>query len=443
MMNRWTRTASMAVLMAAMLWMMLPAASRSQPAFTQIAKRMVEAMARGDFQTAVAGFDQTMQTVMPADKLKQVWSSLGTFQMCTGARETQEAGHRMVYVTCRFAERSLDMKVVVNADGKVGGLWFIPVSVTADLPYTPPAYVRKERFTERDVTIGAGENRLPGTLSVPVGNGPFPAVVLVHGSGPQDRNQQIGPNRPFQDIAWGLASRGIAVLRYDKSTFDPQGKARLAKIANQFTVKEEVVDDALAAVKLLRRTAKIDSNRVFVLGHSLGGSVIPRIGLADPRIAGLIMMAGCGTEPMEAMVRRQLTYIASLNGPITADVQKTVDEQAQAILRNAPASYTDDLRGYLPQSAAMAMTLTAPMLILHGARDYQATREGFDTWKQTLSGKANAAFRLYPDLNHLFMTGVGMATPGEYTKPGNVAEAVVNDIAVWVASVQRVSGVSR
>jgi len=86
----------------------------------------------------------------------------------------------------------------------------------------------------------------------PEGKGPFPAVVLVHGSGPQDRDETIGPNKPFRDLAWGLASQGIAVLRYDKRT--KVHGAMMAGAVEQFTVKEETIDDALAAVALLRGT---------------------------------------------------------------------------------------------------------------------------------------------------------------------------------------------
>jgi uncharacterized protein len=270
---------------------------------------------------------------------------------------------------------------------------------------------------------------LPGTLTVPKGDGPFPAVVLVHGSGPQDRDETIGPNKPFKDIAWGLASRGVAVLRYEKRNkihTDP------AKWNRNYTVKEEVMDDALAAVEVLRQSQRIDRKRIFVIGHSLGGILIPRIGKADPKIAGLIMLAGCGTQPPEDVLLRQLTYAASLNGPITDDTKKEIDKGVQALMKCAPASYNRDLADYIPAAAEMAKSLKQPMLILQGARDYQAIEADFNTWKDTLSSRTDVTFKLYPDLNHVFMTGVGMATPAEYTRPGSVAEVVISDIGDWI-----------
>src|SRR5262249_23144105 len=139
--------------------------------------------------------------------------------------------------------------------------------------------------------------------------GPFPAVVLVHGSGPNDRDETILGNKPFRDLAGGLASQGIAVLRYEKRT-----RAHAAKLAVKTpTLDEEVTDDAVAAGKLLRRTKDVDPKRVFVLGHSLGATMAPRIGERDPDIAGLIVLAGA-TRPLEDLILEQVSYAFSLRG---------------------------------------------------------------------------------------------------------------------------------
>ena len=118
--------------------------------------------------------------------------------------------------------------------------------------WTAPAYVTRDAFRSARCEVVSGPVSLPGTLSMPAGDGPFPGVVLVHGSGPQDRDETIGGFRPFQDLAQGLASRGIAVLRYDKRT-----KVYQKELAGtrDLTIRQEVIDDALAAVKLLRADA--------------------------------------------------------------------------------------------------------------------------------------------------------------------------------------------
>src|SRR5262249_57372826 len=126
------------------------------------------------------------------------------------------------------------------------------------------------------------------------GAGPFPGVGLAHGSGPNDRDETIAQNKPFKDLALGLASRGIAVLRYDKRT--KVYPAKMAGLAG-LTVKDEVVDDAIAAASMLRSQPRIDPARVFVLGHSLGGMLVPRIAAADAKLAGVIVMAGGPPAP--------------------------------------------------------------------------------------------------------------------------------------------------
>src|SRR5215471_14652653 len=158
--------------------------------------------------------------------------------------------------------------------------------------------------------LSNGEWILPGTLSVPKGEGPFAAVVLVHGSGPNDRDETIGPNKPFRDLAWGLASQGIVVLRYDKRTKVYPEKMR--ELVSTLTVKEEVIDDALNAVSLLRGIPGVNPQRIVVLGHSLGGYLLPRIGAADRGIAGLIMLAGM-CRPFEDAILDQFSYIYSLS----------------------------------------------------------------------------------------------------------------------------------
>jgi hypothetical protein len=427
------------ILITMMCGAALLSASYAKPSATQLAEGMVDSMAKGDFTSATQHFDAAMKAATSAEGLGPVWSQFtaqaGAFKSRTGSREAQEAGYQMVYVTCQFEKTTMDIKVVFDKDGKITGLGFVPHVSAADAQYSPPAYADKARFDEREVPVGTGEWQLPGTLTMPMGEGPFPAVVLVHGSGPQDRDETMGPNKPFKDIAWGLASRGIAVLRYDKRSkvYGP----KMAKMANMgkmdnFTVKEEVIDDALAAVKVLRGSARIDPKRVFVLGHSNGSLLSPRIGKADPKIAGLIMMAGCITQPVEKCLLRQATYIASLSGPITDDTRKEIDKQVQSLMKSTPDSYNQDFDDYIRAAPEMAKSLKQPMLILQGARDYQAIEADFKIWKEVLGSKANATFNLYPDLNHLFMTGVGMATPAEYEKHGTVAESVVSDIGDWI-----------
>jgi len=410
------------------------------------AGRFVDRMAKGEFSAAVKDFDATMNSVVPPDKLKQIWESLvaevGPLKAQLSTRTERVGEYDCVFVTCQFEKTKLDVKVVFNRSQQIAGMFFVPTKTAAK--YRRPSYARPGAYEEREVQVGAGEWALPGTLTMPLGDGPFPAVVLVHGSGPNDRDETIGPNKPFCDLACGLASRGIAVLRYEKRT--RQHAAKLMALKGDFTVKEETIDDALAAAALLRHTEKIAPDRVFVLGHSLGGMLVPRIAAQDPAIAGFIIAAGT-TRPLEEIIPAQYKYIFSLQGNISEHDKETLrkveselarvkalerspNPPSAELLLGAPPSYWLDLNRH--KTVEIARGMKRPVLVLQGGRDYQATLEDFQGWKDALASHKNAQLKLYPKLNHLFIEGEGKSTPSEYENSGHVAETVVKDVAAWI-----------
>ena len=430
------------------------------------AKAFVQAVQGGRYAEAVSQFDATMTAVMPASKLEETWQlvtkQFGSFAGISTTRTSKKGDYDVVQFPTSFGSTALDIWIVYDQSGRISGLWILnptqgglPANIeqalspkSAEPQYKVPEYVHPERFDEYPVFVNeAGDWELPGTLTMPKGEGPFPIVILVHGSGPNDRDETLGPNKPFKDIAWGLATRGIAVVRYDKRT--KVHGLKIAKLDN-LTPKEEVVDDAVAAVALARGLQRIDPKRVYVLGHSLGGLLAPRIGKADPEIAGLIVLAG-PTRPMEDIVLEQLTYIASLRKTLTDDDKKEIEKARQqvaavkalksstkssaaSLLLGVPVSYWLDLRASSPTETAKS--LKQPMLILQGGRDYQVTEVDLGNWKAALSSRANVTFKLYPDLNHLFITGTGKATPSEYEQPGTVEQSVVRDISDWINAQQ-------
>jgi len=275
---------SLGLLISATVWPSARDTSQTEDALTAKARAFLVALEKGDFGLAVRDFDETMGKVSGADKLETMWrkqlpAQLGAFKKQGAARREQLQGYEIVLVTCEFEKATLDARVVFDKAGKIAGLGFVPTAPPAK--YVPPAYADPAKFEETEVTVGSGEWALPGTLTMPKGQGPFPAVVLVHGSGPNDRDEAVGPNKPFQDLAWGLAARGIAVLRYDKRSKVYQSKILAdPKLEATMTVKDETIDDALAAAGLLEKTKGIAPGRVFILGHSLGGFLMPRIAVA-------------------------------------------------------------------------------------------------------------------------------------------------------------------
>ncbi|MGW6337305.1 alpha/beta hydrolase family protein, partial [Nocardia rhamnosiphila] len=188
-----------------------------------------------------------------------------------------------------------------------------------------PEYAGPETFDEHDLLLGSEPIAVPGTLSLPRAGDPRPGVVLLPGSGPTDRDGTLGDNKPLRDIAWGLADRGIAVLRFDKLTF-----ARPEQIDAKFTAADEYVPHGVAAVQALRAHPAVDAERVFVLGHSLGGRMAPRVAAAEPTVAGLILMAG-SAQPLHWTAVRQIRYLTELGGGASLPTVETITRQARSV----------------------------------------------------------------------------------------------------------------
>jgi uncharacterized protein len=409
--------------------------------FEALAKEVAQELAGRRFDKVESRFDAAMASAMPLEKLQSFWDSsvskAGAFEEVTKATSVEYQGYHVVMLTCAFEKTSLGLRLTFAKDGKLAGFYLIPA-------WSPPDYANSSAFHERSVTVGATPWQLPGTLTEPNGAGPFPAIVLVHGSGAHDEDETIGPNKPFKDLAWGLASRGIAVLRYEKRTH--KYADQLKNDVGNLTVKEEVTDDAQAAAALLAAQPEIQKTRIYVLGHSLGGMLAPRIAEGDARISGLIIMAG-STRPLGRIVVEQIKYLSTLSGPVGDGAQKQIEaagkfaqdydsptlkpgETVSMMGIPLPASYVLDLRSYDP--GATAARLKIPILVIQGESDYQVTLKDFEGWQRALAGHSNVTMKTYPGLCHLFTPGGSPPSPADYNQPGHVDKHALDDIANWV-----------
>jgi dienelactone hydrolase len=418
----------------------------AQQDYESLARAILADIVAGRFDRVASRYTEEMAAALPGDKLKQSWdgviAQLGAFQSITSIEQEENSGFHIVYATCAFERLTLTLQLTFNAQGQFAG--FTSAQPGSRTPWKAPDYGKMESFEERAITVHTGHWDLPGFVTISKGGGTFPAVVLVHGSGPNDMDESFGPNKTFKDIAYGLASRGVAVLRYEKRThkYHLQSSDDPAK----FTMKEEEMDDAQSAVALLGTMPEISPRRIFVAGHSEGAYLAPRIATGDPQIAGIILLAG-NSRPLEELIVEQVRYEASLNGPITPEIQKAIDaaEASAKELSNPdlkpgmtvhllgaplPASYVLDMRAYHETEVAAALKI--PILVLQGERDYQVTMTDFAGWKKALAGHTNVTFKSYPAINHLFLPGTGPPSPVEYMKPNHVELDVIEDIAAWV-----------
>ena len=306
-------------------------------------------------------------------------------------------------------------------------------------------------MTEERIVVGENtQYPLSGLLTLPADiQIPVPAVVFVHGSGASNMDEKVGKLTPFKDLAQGLAQRGIASVRYDKRTF-AHGLKMLRDKTLDVTVKTETIDDAILATQILKKDARIDPERVFIIGHSMGGMLAPRIDAEGGNYSGIIIMAGSPRRLEDIMLDQNDAVLRSTKGVVHWIVKKQVkkltemfdglyqlsDEQARKRkMGGGTTLYYFKEMGEHPASGYLTAT-EKPILILQGEQAFQATAEkDFAAYKQLLAGRSNVAFRLYENLSHAFVPSVYgdiMKAKQEYGIEQHIPEEVITDIADWI-----------
>ncbi len=306
---------------------------------------------------------------------------------------------------------------------------------------------------QENVVVGEGTPYpLNGILTLPAeASSLVPAVVFVHGSGSSDMDERVGKLTPFKDLAEGLARRGIASLRYDKRSF-AHGLKMLRDKTLTITVKEETIDDALLATEILKGDPRIDPGAVFIVGHSMGAMLAPRIDAEGGDFRGLVLMAGTPRKMEEVLIEQgeeALSQMGALSRLLArGSIRKTAemftglyelsDEEAKR--RKAGGGTTlyyfkemgrHDVPTYLAAS-------DKPMLIMQGEDDFQVKADrDFAAYQELLAGRPNVAFKLYEGLNHAFVASVGASiaqAKREFAVERHIGDEVIDDIANWIKS---------
>lgn len=340
--------------------------------------------------------------------------------------------------TVRFdLEAGTETATVATDEAGVAGVSFSP-------SYGVPEYVDREAFTERDVTVEAGDVRLDGMLAVPDGDGPFPGTVLVHGAGIHDPDGTAGNSKILRDVAEGLASEDIATLRYAKRLHDHD-------VADEaFTLDRVVTDDAVAAVDELADVAEVDAESVFVVGHSQGGMAAPRIADRHGGVAGVVCLDAPADPTVDPDDLAFMRYSFDPDGDLSEEQVEQLETHREAFRRIAEGDFDDDETildnpGVWHRSATncdpvgTAAGLDVPTFVAKAGRADEERqpelvaflREGVEEWRDADLPEGSRV-EWYPNVDHYFQEGPTPTTMEGLYFGGNVEPYVIADVAAWI-----------
>ena len=413
----------------------------------ELSVSFIKQLERGQYDSCYAMFDTVMASKFSADMLEQMWESLpkymGEYKSYSTITSEKKNALDLVFVRCEFEKTKMDLQFSFNESKKIVGMFFTaPKNKGA---YVYPEYSQSHKFYETKIAVITGTYTLPGVLCIPNNIKNPPVVILLAGSGPNDKDETIGANKVLKDLAVGLASNGIATYRYDKRTL-VYGK-EISQNMNDFDINKEVIEDAISAVKMLKKNPEFKDSKIYIVGHSLGAMCAPLIASKSKSVSGIVLLAG-NARPLEDLLLEQYNYIFSLDS-LDITEKKEIEEltgqikivKDSKLLKTATASqlplgltshYWESLTKY--NQVQVAKKLKQPLLVIQGERDYQVTMADFNLWKHNLKDNPKNQFISYPKLNHLLMKGEGKSSPSEYEKQGNVDEKIITDISNWIKS---------
>ncbi|MFA9415033.1 alpha/beta hydrolase family protein [Natrinema sp. HArc-T2] len=404
---------------------------------TDVATALVNDLASEAFERASDRFvEQERDRRGDPARLERLWMGYGavggSFGEIVDTSTTTRGDYTAVDLTLAFSRGDHSCRVIVDGQSR-------PVDCGIADEYERPSYVDRSAIVTQDVSLSVTGCSLPGTITTPDGStgDAVPGVVLVHDAGAGTRNNDRGGTKTFMDLGEGLASKGIATLRYDKRI--PACEVQ----PGSHTLDHVTVDDALVAVERLRAVEGVDPDRIVVVGHGLGGRATPRIAARDGTLAGVAGLAA-PARPYHDLTLEQLEYKVSVGSQTWDDLATIADRWADEIERvrageydaseqllGKPGAFWDSLAAY--DHLATAAETDVPMYFAQGERDFQVTTsDDLERWRTELEGRSVTTFETYDGLNHLFMPGEGPSVEFAYAARNNVAEQVVADLADWV-----------
>lgn len=427
------------------------------------AQKAVSNLQKGNYNALLKSCSEEFRRQIDANAMKnlmaQVSTQFGPLKSITLLQQQTAQGMEQFSYKTLFEKDSLLLLLAVQ--GKtITGLFLKPLEPAN--AYRKPAYGSGFQLSQKEFTHGVPGFPLDGQLMWPAryDETRLPVCILIHGSGPSDMDESVGPNKVFMDLALGLCKYGIGTLRYNKRTF----QHRDAMQSGRITLQEEVVDDVLAMVDYARKQSWVDTNRIYLVGHSQGAMVAPSIMARDPRISGAVLLCG-SAEPLTAILRYQLGWLDSIQrGKVsvtTRQSQQLMDsfrmqqwlrtQDPYRMVMGAPLSWWVEVDTvFKPEYLHLRGKRS---LVINAGKDYQippsfyaslqaacgagvieedtiANPDYLSTGRSMVS---RCRAQVYPELNHLMMASDGSMKPSEYRRPGmNVDEQLIRDVADWL-----------
>ena len=400
-------------------------------------------MEQEKFSEAYAFFDESAQSKITPENLESIWKNLSTNYgkvLSTDVIQSKTEGELFaVSVDVKFEKETQGFLLVFNKSEKMVGLF--PRQKSNQQSYLRPAYADTNAYKEKEIYIKTAGHSLVGVLTTPAKGTNFPIVVLLHGSGPSDMDETVGPNKPFKDLAAGLATKGIASIRYVKRTL-----AYAGEFSKVFTVKEEVTEDALPAIALARTIPGADKKKIYLFGHSMGGMLAPKLATLAPDLNGLILAAAPArklTDIIDDQNRYSAAQVKDTTGAVKKQLEEALKETAKtritklglikpdSLLLGLPAAYWVDLNLY-DQVGTAKKLIKQKMMIVQGGFDFQVPSQDYQIWNTALGKKKNVTLKLYPELNHLLSPQKEKGNMSQYGVPVSVSGILVNDLATWI-----------
>jgi dienelactone hydrolase len=399
-----------------------------------LADRYLQFLLRGNYHLAYEMQSLRARTLYTVENMSQEFQQLseeyGAYLFIFSTETSEIRGFTVFIFHAQFERGFIDFNVVVDDQGGIDTFLVQPTLQTGAIA----EYIDTSKFDEFEITIGEDRNRLPAVITVPKEIDKYPLVILIHDSGAMDRDSTIGPNKPFRQIAWGLATQGVAVLRYDKRSF--VFGERLSQASP--SIETEVIEDVVNAITAVSRIPSVSS--IFLAGHGLGGRVAPVIATRDSRVDGIILLATPARRELQVIIDKQ-KYIRSLYGEETGQQTKLLTDYLQTALDGklppgapvlaATAGYYYELDRMNP--IEIVRELEIPVLIVQGDADFESTVQDYIMFMNALWTRLNVYFQLLPGLDHYFMpVKDDMSTPDHYYEFRHIDSQLIDAMFSWI-----------